>query len=388
MVKKKTKTKKTNILKNRTIISKEIEGENTTTKSKGKSPLIKKGCVDNKVLGNKYKIKERIGTASISGEVNKGCYPLKCKYPIAIKKIPMTYELKYIDKSEDPYILDKYEVYSELFFLKLSSFLVKNDVIPNLPLIYDKYVCEDNCNFVNLNLKDKKQCLLIVNELADGDLKYIFKKVKPDIRTLKIMYFQIYIALYCMRKYFNIYHNDLHYGNVLFRKIKQGGYIKYIVQGQSIVVPNIGYIMILWDFGRSFIPGKIEPYRNTEGNEEEFMDFIRITNMMGGNPGKNEKNYDRLEEILLELINRSKTYNDFVLLYSYIVHNHDIKESDIIAVYNTDKKLTSKDPNINKYIVKKTSNKTSKIGIVNYIKNLFYKDNKSTKKSTLVNSKT
>ncbi len=173
-----------------------------------------------------------------------------------------------------------------------------------------------------------------------------------------------------MRKYFNMYHNDLHYGNVLFRKIKPGGYIKYIIEGQPIIVPNIGYIMILWDFGRSFIPGKIEPYRTSKRTEEEFMDYIRITQMIGGNKGTNEKNYNIFEEMLLQLIGRSQTYKDFTLLYSYIVNNPDVKDEDIIAVYNTDKKLKSNDPNINKYLVNKTSNKNT--GMIGYIKNLFY----------------
>ena len=59
--------------------------------------------------------------------------------------------------------------------MKLSSFLVNKNVTPNLPLLYDKFSCEDDCIFVNPELKDKKKCLLIVNELADGDLKHILK---------------------------------------------------------------------------------------------------------------------------------------------------------------------------------------------------------------------
>lgn len=375
--KKKTSKKKTTFLKDRETIAKAINKDGST--------LIKKGCIDNdNVLADKYKIKERIGSDSISGEVNKGCYSLKCKYKIAIKKIPMTYEFKYIDTPEDPSVLDNHEVYSELFFLKLSSFLVHHNVTPNLPLLYDKYSCEDDCNFVNPVLKGSKKCLLIVNELADGDFKYIIKTLKPDIKTIKIMYFQIYVALYCMRKYFNIYHNDLHYGNVLFRKVKKGGYIKYIIEGQEIIVPNIGYIMILWDFGRSFIPGKIEPYRNNK-EDEEFMDYIRITNMLGGNKGENEKVYNQFETVILELIKRSKSYKDFTLIYSYLVNTPNIKPEQIIAVYNTDLKLTSKDPNIAKYLVKPNSLKND--GMITYIKNLFFKK-KSTEKTLINKSKT
>lgn len=388
---KKTTTQKTT--KNQKFLNDRATIVKAISKGKSKeSTLIKKGCITDNLLDNKYKVKDRIGTDSISGEVNKGCYPLTCKYPIAIKKIPMTYEIKYIDKPEDPKVLDKYEVFSELFFLKLSSLLVNNDITPNLPLLYDKYSCEDDCKFTNPELKGKKKCLLVVNELADGDLKYILTKLQPNLETLKIIYFQIYVALYCMRKYFNLYHNDLHYGNVLYRKIKPGGYIKYIIDGQSIIVPNIGYIMILWDFGRSFIPGKIQPYRElSKKNDEELMDYIRVTQMLGGNKGKYENIYNVFGYTLFNLLNKSKTYKDFTMIYSYLVNTDGVKDNEIIAVYNTDKKLTSKEPNINKYIVKNPSKKTNKI--IDYLNDLFFQKNKSIKKSTfssrtLVNSKT
>jgi hypothetical protein len=124
--------------------------------------------------------------------------------------------------------------------------------------------------------------------------------------------------------------------------------------------------MILWDFGRSFIPGKIEPYRSTKSTDIELMDFERITSMISGNKGKYEKEYDILEEKLLNLIKLSKTYNDFVFVYSVLMHHPGIKEKDILAVYNTDKKIKSEDSNINKYIVSNPSKITPEL--IKYIK--------------------
>jgi hypothetical protein len=367
--KKKTSTKKTST-KKKTLDDKDFFKDRITKKIKTNS-VIKKGCLDkNNVLDKKFKVQTRIGTDSVDGEVYKGCYSAKCKYKIAIKKIPMTYEIKYVNDPENESVLNHFEVYSELFFLKLSSFLVHNDVVPNLPLIYDTYSCEDDCKFINPELKGKKKCMLVINELADGDLKYIIKKVKPNIDIIKIMYFQIYVSLYCMRKYFNLYHNDLHYGNVLFRKIKPGGYIKYIIEGIDIVVPNIGYIMILWDFGRSFIPGKIEPHK-TKNKDIEFMDFLRITAMLSHSTGKYAKEYDIMAERIENLIHRLKNYNDFMIVYSMLVHTDNVKEEDIIAVYDTDKKIKSKNSNINKYLV--SNPKKSNPEFVKYFKNEFNK---------------
>jgi hypothetical protein len=48
-----------------------------------------------------------------------------------------------------------------------------------------------------------------------------------------------------------IRHNDTHYGNFLYHKIKPGGYIKYTIKNETFYVENLGYLWVIWDFGIS-----------------------------------------------------------------------------------------------------------------------------------------
>ena len=49
----------------------------------------------------------------------------------------------------------------------------------------------------------------------------------------------------------NIIHNDTHYGNFLYIKIKEGGCFHYKINDDDYYIENIGYIWMIWDFGNS-----------------------------------------------------------------------------------------------------------------------------------------
>lgn len=48
-----------------------------------------------------------------------------------------------------------------------------------------------------------------------------------------------------------IQHTDLHLNNVFYRKIRPGGYWKYVVGQKKYYVPNMGYIFAIADYGRA-----------------------------------------------------------------------------------------------------------------------------------------
>jgi hypothetical protein len=50
----------------------------------------------------------------------------------------------------------------------------------------------------------------------------------------------------------------MNWGNVLFFKVKPGGFWKYTINGQDYYVPNCGYLFIVYDFGFAYIPNKME----------------------------------------------------------------------------------------------------------------------------------
>ena len=47
----------------------------------------------------------------------------------------------------------------------------------------------------------------------------------------------------------NLSHNDCHWGNFLYHKIKPGGYIHYKIFDKDIYLKNYGYLWIIWDYG-------------------------------------------------------------------------------------------------------------------------------------------
>jgi len=141
-------------------------------------------------------------------------------------------------------------------------------------------------------------------------------------------YFQIFSAVYVIQKKMKMFHNDLHWGNVLVTQINKNkkfdsinnsqsdsnehdnsgendergnGYWKYVVDGVSYYIPNMGYIFKIWDFGLArsdyYVPmetwnSKIDPNKFQMMFEQEHnyeydeiyrkvfgMDTIRISNI-------------------------------------------------------------------------------------------------------------
>lgn len=73
-------------------------------------------------------------------------------------------------------------------------------------------------------------------------------------------YFQISSGLYALQKYFNMTHLDLHSDNILVKKVKKGGYWKYIINKKEYIVPNLGYVFYICDFGHAWIPQNFQSW--------------------------------------------------------------------------------------------------------------------------------
>lgn len=148
-----------------------------------------------------------------------------------------------------PNILNKYENDT----LVLCQELLKNKKCPNLPIVYSITECT-NCNFtksINQVIHTNCECGVIVNEFADlGDLNN-WLKIKHESEIFLNCLFQIFCGIYTLYKYYNISHNDLHFGNILVHSTNKGGYWKYIIDGITYYCPNYGYLFTLWDFGYS-----------------------------------------------------------------------------------------------------------------------------------------
>jgi hypothetical protein len=317
------------------------------------SPRKDSLCIQNNFLSKKLKIIRRIGTSSINGETFLGqILPQKDNIQVAVKKIPMRkFDLQY---TESPYTLEAIinsSVWAELYFLRMVSLLVRKNITPNLPLLYKYFVC-NNCKFENEKVikhyGDVKRCLLVINEIADGDFKEVLQGKAYGVDELLTYYFQIYIGIYCIRKYFNLWHHDLHYGNVLYHIVKPGGFIHYIVDGNDIYIPNFGLIFVLWDFGYARIPGIVEnkELRHIYKRETDpYEDYHRITHMAKSRKNKiSNEVYKKLRNIIERYTDRSQMSmikhlgNEINKIYGSVT-KESLKGEKIYGPFDTDTEL-------------------------------------------------
>lgn len=214
-------------------------------------------CVVNKNLGKAIEMDKRFGSPSAFGEAWIG-FTFKNGYKVAVKKMPLGRWDQGVSFTRKQ-LLSGDSVWAEMAAYMLCSILVMAKICPNLPILYKYFWCP-KCHFENRYIKPKVQpCLLVVNELADGDLKFYLEK-RTQIWTNDLItncLFQIAAGLYSLEKFYNLSHNDLHFGNVLVHEIIPGGYWHYRIDGDDYYVPNLGYLFVLWDFGMAHIPGKI-----------------------------------------------------------------------------------------------------------------------------------
>ena len=223
----------------------------------------------------------------IGGSVDAEAY----KFLVKIKDKQLFCALKLIPliNSESSKIMDlNYKSWKELYILKMVYNLIKNHNCPNVPIIYLYFICTNcksndylNPNIIkyynNLsirkNIQDDKSkqdilkelmekkgfgnnSLCILNELCDSSLKDILTNnyiENINDTMFHSFIFQILSGIYSIHKLCNICHFDLHGGNILISNIEANGYWLYSINNSDYYIPNYGYILKIWDFGRSMI---------------------------------------------------------------------------------------------------------------------------------------
>jgi len=211
-------------------------------------------------IGNKIVLKKQIGTKSAYGIIYlssfRDTYNKIFKY--AIKIMPETTNNN-----------------KEIIILKDLTKAVLNHKCPHFPILYATLKCNkdiDNIkssyiksknnkiqkkqinnmnNYPDLIKKNYKleNIIFLLNELANGDLKTFLQKYYMDFYLLKNTLVQVYLSLLFFYQETNCFHNDSHWGNFLYHKVKPGGYIHYNIFGQDYYLENLGFIWIIWDFG-------------------------------------------------------------------------------------------------------------------------------------------
>jgi hypothetical protein len=210
-------------------------------------------------IGSNIILNKRIGTESAYGEAYLSEFREKSK------KL-FTFVSKIYKIFDDTAL--------ELALLTLLTNKVRMGQCPHFPIIYGYVQCSDlripnnkTSSFKQTNSKQKeiKQILnkypiiyqkilddngsmiTLFNELANGDLKSFLIRYQGHTNKLLNSYIQILLSIIFFYYHTDMKHNDCHWGNFLFHKIKSGGYFHYKIFGQDFYLENIGFLWVIWD---------------------------------------------------------------------------------------------------------------------------------------------
>jgi len=113
--------------------------------------------------------------------------------------------------------------------------------------------------YSNVDTKKESELIKRIDEMYDtyGEIiNYIDKNIKydghHDFKEWMNCYFQIFSGLYVIQTHMKMFHDDLHWSNILISTSNSQineGYWKYIVNGITYYIPNMGFVCKLWDFG-------------------------------------------------------------------------------------------------------------------------------------------
>ena len=225
-------------------------------------------------IGNRVILGKKIGSDSVYGAIYLSHYRLQNK---KFGKL-----LKFATKISD----GSYRInVNEYTVLKdLTACVIRNEC-PHFPISYGKLTCSNQYDAkiqsvyssdVNPSYKQQSQSSLqslldnlpenankssifiTLNELAENDIHNFIKLYHGDDVIIWNTLIQIMLSIMFFYKYINAFHCDTHTGNFLYHKIKPGGYFHYNIYGKDFYLENIGFLIVIWDFGL------INPFPNSK----------------------------------------------------------------------------------------------------------------------------
>lgn len=287
----------------------------------------KEFLIKNSVLGRGYQ-----------GTVYKYCYKDSCLTGfIAIKKI-------YLNNKESKYIKDPlnkkalgYGNYIELASSILINQLLLQNISQNFIFNYShEYserdgICSDKYPYVSYHFNE-----YIGNSETYSDWVQYHHQTNEWYNA----YFQIMSGIYALQKYFNMTHLDLHAANILIKKIEKGGYWNYIIDGNSYIVPNLGYIFYIGDFGQAYIHN-LKTVNKKVNNSSDIHMLFKSTLNISLSSNEFKKNIKRL----IKKLKLGELVSD--VIYEFWGSKYQYSDNKtIIETFNMDKKLKIKDVHI------------------------------------------
>lgn len=320
----------------------------------------------NKILNNKnqiVKIINKIKYIYNIGGVYKAYIKKSNNYyykKIFIKECPIipiiNYNFVNIINNETIDYRYKYNINSstniELMCNYLLSKLVEDNITPHFPIFYGFNIvnmCKftdkmDNLDIDNLNdlygclYKNKHNelfiqrydvpCLLIYTEKIDNVLDLYLNKNIINLKEWNAIIFQLIAGLSVCQNYYNMYHNDLHIGNIMFNKTKVD-FLYYKFNNKYFKIPTYNKIFKIIDWGRGVYDfNNYKVYNNVfNTNGEAFGQFIKGKINNTGLLSINFNNSVDLTVIALNLIyEKNFPKNNNIYLYLNNLISNKIKK--------------------------------------------------------------
>ena len=119
-----------------------------------------------------------------------------------------------------------------------------------VPRIYREFACLDGCT---IDDKSGKSCSISLMELGDGTLNdWAESDLAKTPESWNNALFQLMAGLAALQSPdLQIYHNDIKAVNILYYRVQPGGYWEYKIGWETYNIPNLGFILIIADYGVS-----------------------------------------------------------------------------------------------------------------------------------------
>ena len=232
-----------------------------------------------------------------TGHTFKGVYP---PLPDGTNDLRKSYAVKIVAYPKKENYGDMYNIKrpenAELMMIKLLSQFVRKSETPHivLPIATFNTSIKPFLLLAKSNLVESKKfdqflekyqngeyyqnVSVLISEWANGGdlLDYLRKHYKSfKIRHWRTIFYQFLSVLAIIQaKYPAFRHNDMKANNLLINLIDMSKKkYKYIINGQSYIVPNIGFQIKLWDFDFACIPKLV----NNSKVDAEWTNKINIT---------------------------------------------------------------------------------------------------------------
>jgi serine/threonine protein kinase len=279
------------------ILDTKSSSETEQTKSEDIRDLMPKKYIDFSKAISELGGKLLYIKSGSTGHTFKGVYPpledgtndLRKSYAVKIVAYPKK------ENYGDMYNIKRPEN-AELMMIKLLSQFVRKSETPHivLPIATFNTSIKPFLSLAKSNLVESKKfdqflekyqngeyyqnVSVLISEWANGGdlLDYLRKHYKSfKIRHWRTIFYQFLSVLAIIQaKYPSFRHNDMKANNLLINLIDMSKKkYKYIINGQSYIVPNIGFQIKLWDFDFACIP----KFVNNSKVDAEWTNKINIT---------------------------------------------------------------------------------------------------------------